>query len=360
MSSIFRPPRFRVVGRGRNPGETALPGAPAPWKASRGTEHRSSHRKGRRGGCRHSHGESGSRSRCILYEAPRTSFRLFECESFRFRARCRSRRRCDRVAAGERSVCPGSDVDFSRLGLKRRDRQLFQFGLHLADVIVVQTAEQVRLCEAHTGRSPVLIRSLAEVVPQPECDPEAFLWIGRMLPPSDPRRSSDWHGLFPTRRSGWWRCRQATGLPPGAHGGPERKRRDRSELAVAPSRPREELMNLVDRAVAMVSTSDFEGMPNTFLEGWARGVPALALAHDPDGSSSAMDWVASAKARKSGSPALPHDCGRTVNIETRSLKRAVDTSSTIIRLKPSARNGWTCRGFRDGIGGGVRRCVALH
>jgi glycosyltransferase involved in cell wall biosynthesis len=41
-------------------------------------------------------------------------------------------------------------------------------------------------------------------------------------------------------------------------------------------------MGLVDGAVAVVNTADFEGMPNTFLEGWARGVPALALTHDPD------------------------------------------------------------------------------
>ena len=42
-------------------------------------------------------------------------------------------------------------------------------------------------------------------------------------------------------------------------------------------------MDLVDRAVAVVNTADFEGMPNIFLEGWSRGVPALALTHDPDG-----------------------------------------------------------------------------
>jgi glycosyltransferase involved in cell wall biosynthesis len=43
------------------------------------------------------------------------------------------------------------------------------------------------------------------------------------------------------------------------------------------------VLALIDRAVAVVSTSEFEGMPNVFLEGWARGVPALALSHDPDG-----------------------------------------------------------------------------
>ena len=50
-----------------------------------------------------------------------------------------------------------------------------------------------------------------------------------------------------------------------------------------PPRPHAALCELIDRAVACVNTSDFEGMPNVLLEGWARGVPALALAHDPGG-----------------------------------------------------------------------------
>jgi hypothetical protein len=42
-------------------------------------------------------------------------------------------------------------------------------------------------------------------------------------------------------------------------------------------------MELVDRAVALVNAADYEDMANIFLEGWARGVPALALTHDRDG-----------------------------------------------------------------------------
>jgi glycosyltransferase involved in cell wall biosynthesis len=47
--------------------------------------------------------------------------------------------------------------------------------------------------------------------------------------------------------------------------------------------PRGELFSLYERAVAVVNTSLAEGFPNTFLEGWARGVPSLSLRVDPDG-----------------------------------------------------------------------------
>ena len=42
-------------------------------------------------------------------------------------------------------------------------------------------------------------------------------------------------------------------------------------------------MDLVERSVAIVNTSDYEGTSNVLLEGWARGVSALVLHHDPDG-----------------------------------------------------------------------------
>jgi glycosyltransferase involved in cell wall biosynthesis len=46
--------------------------------------------------------------------------------------------------------------------------------------------------------------------------------------------------------------------------------------------PHSDLMKLISGAVAVVNTSVLEGMPNIFLEAWARGVPALTLEFDPD------------------------------------------------------------------------------
>jgi len=63
----------------------------------------------------------------------------------------------------------------------------------------------------------------------------------------------------------------------------ERAARAVPNLELLPPHPRSELLALMGRAVAVVSTSESEGMPNIFLEAWSRGIPALALDHDPDG-----------------------------------------------------------------------------
>jgi glycosyltransferase involved in cell wall biosynthesis len=198
--------------------------------------------------------------------------------------------RVERSSILSRSAGPGTsssrvpDVDLSRLSRKPRDWRMFRFGVRLADEIVVQTEEQAQLCEAHLGRTPILIRSIAELASQPRTHPDAFLWIGRVVQSKRPDAFVELARSLPD--ADFWMVAV-----------PASDRADDADLmrsvqfsagavpnlTLLPARPRGQLMNLVNRAVAIVSTSDFEGMPNTFLEGWARGVPALALAHDPDG-----------------------------------------------------------------------------
>src|SRR5262249_5425823 len=48
---------------------------------------------------------------------------------------------------------------------------------------------------------------------------------------------------------------------------------------VAPARAQE----IIEHAAVLLSTSDREGLPNTFLEAWTSGTPVVSLGVDPDG-----------------------------------------------------------------------------
>jgi glycosyltransferase involved in cell wall biosynthesis len=157
----------------------------------------------------------------------------------------------------------------------------YRVGRRLAHELVVQTADQERLARETLGRPARLIRSFCESVPATEAEREAFLWIGGLIDYKDPLayvrlaelvpEARFW--MIPTSRSGWeWLGREvetaAERLP---------------NLEVLPARDRSELFELYARAVAVVNTSSFEGFPNTFMEGWSCGAPALSLNVDPDG-----------------------------------------------------------------------------
>jgi glycosyltransferase involved in cell wall biosynthesis len=166
---------------------------------------------------------------------------------------------------------------------KWRDRILFRLGVKLADQIVVQTEEQIRLCEQRFDRTPILIKSVSEPEEATTGPGEAFLWTGRV---EENKRPGDFVGLarsLPEAR--FWmiapKPKKARDLPLWEQ--IESEAATLPNLELSPPVPRPELIELLGRAVAVVSTSKFEGMPNVFLEAWSRGVPALALSHDPDG-----------------------------------------------------------------------------
>src|SRR5262249_29868911 len=156
---------------------------------------------------------------------------------------------------------------------------LFRLGIGLADRIIVQTREQVALCSERYARASTLIKSIAEPAPQTEADPEAFLWIGRVVSYKRPLEFVELARSLPEARvwmvampSGWGPSER-----PSLQAALEAHAREVPNLELTPPRPRDELLRLIDRAVAVVNTADHEGMPNVFLEAWARGVPSLAL-----------------------------------------------------------------------------------
>jgi glycosyltransferase involved in cell wall biosynthesis len=175
------------------------------------------------------------------------------------------------------------DFEYDQLEPKRHNVRLFHLGVRMADGIIVQTEEQEELCRKHFDRSPSVIRSVAEPAEQRTAEPDAFLWIGRYAPYKRPLDYVELARAVPEAR---FKMVGVVGAGAGAEELEQSVSAAAEELAnleLVPALPRDELMPLIARAVAIVNTAEYEGMPNIFLEGWARGVPALALFHDPDG-----------------------------------------------------------------------------
>lgn len=173
------------------------------------------------------------------------------------------------------------DFTYQERASTARDKLLFRIGVRLANEVVLQTHEQLALYREKIGGHAVVIKSVTE--PSERCDltREAFLWIGRTHNVKQPMAYLDLAAAVP--EATFWMVlvegRAADSLDQAV--------KERAALLpnvrILASRSRSEVGILIARAVAIVSTSVVEGMPNTFLEGWTRGVPALALNHDPDG-----------------------------------------------------------------------------
>jgi glycosyltransferase involved in cell wall biosynthesis len=184
------------------------------------------------------------------------------------------------------------DFDFARLAANARELRLFRLGVRLADAVVVQSEPQRRLAATALGRAAEVVPSVAEPPSGPREAPDALLWLGRFAPYKRPLAFLELAERVPRAR-----FRIVGGPSPidPALAGEVRRRADALEnVELLDALPRQEVLALIRRAVAVVSTSEFEGMPNVFLEGWAHGVPALALSHDPNGvlASGSIGWVA--------------------------------------------------------------------
>jgi glycosyltransferase involved in cell wall biosynthesis len=175
------------------------------------------------------------------------------------------------------------DFDFGQIARKRRDVFLYRLGMRLADDIVVQTEEQVGLCQRSFARTPHLIPSLSPVLAVQSAEPEAFLWIGRLVWYKQPLAYVELARAVPEARFWMVGVPSTDGAEQGLADEVFTLAQGMENLELLEPRPHHEIGELMDRAVASVNTATFEGMPNVLLEAWSRGVPALVLHHDPDG-----------------------------------------------------------------------------
>ena len=175
------------------------------------------------------------------------------------------------------------DFDFERHDRNRLILRGYRYSIRGADRVVVQTRQQERLARQALPRvEPVVIPSFAEAAEPVSGEPEYFLWADRLVEYKQPERCLELAAALPEAR--FRMVGQPTSeTPPGLKRRVEERARSLPNVELVSPRPREQLLAEMSRAAAVVTTSRAEGMPNTFLEAWARGIPALSLGFDPDG-----------------------------------------------------------------------------
>ncbi len=183
---------------------------------------------------------------------------------------------------GKRSIFAGaSDRDFipgkERIRL-RRDRWLFQHGMRSVDQIVVQNPHQLQSCRAHYGREPILIPS-CYVPPQgsPPGAGDRVLWCATVHTQKRPEIFLEIARRLPHRK-----FVMVGGASADDSAKKEFFERIRAEAGSLQNveftgfLPLAQVEPWFDRAHVFVNTSTYEGMPNTFMQAWSRGIPTVA------------------------------------------------------------------------------------
>ncbi len=184
---------------------------------------------------------------------------------------------------GKRAVFAGaSDNDFER-GKEQirfsRDRWLYWHGLSKVDAVVAQNPEQVRVCRTQFGRDAVLVPSCYEL--PPDSKPGAgdlVLWVASVHQYKRPDWVLEIARRLPHRRFvmiGGLSTR-GTRLTPGYYEGIEKAAAALPNLEFKGFLPLEQVEPYFDRAKVFLNTSVHEGVPNTFMQSWARGVPTVS------------------------------------------------------------------------------------
>ncbi len=184
---------------------------------------------------------------------------------------------------GKRSIYAGaSDRDFETgqeqivLG---RDRWLYRRGLARVDRIVAQNPFQIESCRRHHKRDAVLIPSCYELPRDAKPHQgDSVLWVGTIHGYKRPHWFLDIAERLPERRFVMIGGPSVGGerLKPGYY----EEVRDRAarlpNVEFTGFLPLAQVEPWFDRARLLVSTSVYEGMPNVFLQAWARAVPTVA------------------------------------------------------------------------------------
>ena len=184
------------------------------------------------------------------------------------------------------SAAVDSDVT-PKVALFQRPRwwPLYSWGLCWADRIFVQHGWQLSALAVKLRSKAFLVPSIAESVGIARHHDERtpyLAWVGQLRQPKRPDLLIDMARQSPDMR--YVVCggpsefrtpaRYSEGVIDALRGLPNVEYRGQ----VSPP----EAQRVIAEAAALISTSDEEGFPNTFLQAWSSGTPVISLKIDPD------------------------------------------------------------------------------
>ena len=171
-----------------------------------------------------------------------------------------------------------SDADFDpktpfiRFG---RDRALYRWGLRHVSGIAVQSERQRQALARHYGRDAAIIPSCYDHAGTPSRPGGVILWVGTIKRIKSPELFIDLAQRCPN-----YRFRLVGG------GAPEESKLFDCICRKAGTLPNVEMTGFVplveaekhfDEGSLLVNTSEIEGLPNTFLQAWSRGMPTVSF-----------------------------------------------------------------------------------
>jgi glycosyltransferase involved in cell wall biosynthesis len=202
-----------------------------------------------------------------------------ECVTGQIAIWCRRNQRAFVFTAANDTDCNPGLPEFKYF----KDRVLYRMGLRMADRIVVQTETQRQMLLRGFGLN-------STVIPMP-CQRPAdaptqgrlmapsnrVLWLARVCPQKRPDRLVELAECCPEFEFDMVGPHYQDPLSNKA----VENANGLSNVTVHGPLPREQVQMLFSKTACFLSTSDYEGFPNTFLEAWSYGVPIIST-FDPD------------------------------------------------------------------------------
>lgn len=174
-----------------------------------------------------------------------------------------------------------SDMDFATgplPGMPTPQVAAYRWGLRGADAVVVQNTRQQReVARWHPRPAHLIPNGYAEPGARPGAFGGPVLWAATVKPLKRPEHFVALARRFPARRF------HLVGGPAPTPEGPAWFEATQQLASTVPNLalhghvPFQQVGACFDGASVFINTSDYEGLPNTFLQAWLRGIPTLSF-----------------------------------------------------------------------------------